>query len=161
MSRPDLILPPYFSIDSTPTHSCVKYFYKVSQREFPYRDLIETLSDVMIWRGIPAHIRSDNGGEFVAKGLRKWLGQPGTGTLYVEPVSPWENGYCESFNGKPRDECLNGEIFYSLKEVQIVVGEWRQNYNQVRPHASLGYRPPAPGAYSPIWNLVSQPQAVM
>jgi len=131
------------------------------ERRMASREVIETLSEVMVWRGIPEYIRSDNGPEFVAKGLRNWLGQLGTRTLYIEPGSPWENGYCESFNGKLRDECLNGEIFYSLKEAPIVIGQWRQHYNQVRPHASLGYRPPAPGAYSPVWNLVSQPQAVM
>ena len=79
------------------------------------RQVIQTLSEVMLWRGIPEHIRSDNGPEFIAQELRQWLGNLGTGTLYIEPGSPWENGYCESFNGKLRDECLNGEIFYSLK----------------------------------------------
>ena len=99
--------------------------------------------------GIPEHIRSDNGPEFVAKDLRKWLAKVGTGTLYIEPGSPWENGYCESFNGKLRDECLNGEIFYSLKEAQIVIEKWRVVYNTLRPHSAMGYRPPAPAARSP------------
>jgi len=117
-------------------------------RRLNHRDVIETLSEVMLWRGIPEHIRSDNGPEFVAQPLREWLKTLGTEPLYIEPGSPWENGYCESFNGKLRDECLNGEIFYSLKEAQIVIGLWRRQYNMVRPHASLGYRPPAPGAYS-------------
>jgi putative transposase len=103
-----------------------------------HRDVIETLSEVMLWRGIPEHIRSDNGPEFVAQQLREWLKMLGTEPLYIEPGSPWENGYCESFNGKLRDECLNGEIFYSLKEAQIVIGQWRQQYNTVRPHAALG-----------------------
>ncbi len=87
----------------------------------------------------------------------------GTGTLYIEPGSPWENGYCESFNGKLRDECLNGEIFYSLKEAQIVIEKWRVEYNTKRPHSALGYRPPAPAAYSPLVspNSISQPSAVM
>ena len=84
--------------------------------------------------------RSDNGSEFVAQKLRQWLGNLGTGRLYIEPGSPWENGYCESFNGKLRDECLNGEIFYSLKEAQIVIQGWRKEYNTVRPHSALGYR---------------------
>src|SRR5208282_5508098 len=84
-------------------------------------EVIEALADVMLFRGIPENIRSDNGPEFVAKELRQWLAKVGTGTLYIEPGSPWENGYCESFNGKLRDECLNGEIFYSLKEAQIVI----------------------------------------
>jgi putative transposase len=115
-------------------------------RRLGSNEVIETLADVMLWRGIPEHIRSDNGPEFVAKDLRKWLGQVGTGTLYIEPGSPWENGYCESFNGKLRDECLNGEIFYSLKEAQVVIEHWRVEYNTRRPHSALGYRPPAPAA---------------
>ena len=117
----------------------------------------------MVWRGIPKHIRSDNGPEFVAKELRQWLGKVGTGTLYIEPGSPWENGYCESFNGKMRDECLNGEIFYSLKEAQIVIEKWRVEYNTRRPHSALGYRPPAPAAYSSLVppNSVSQHWAVI
>ena len=126
-------------------------------------EVIETLADVMLCRGVPEHIRSDNGPEFVAKELRKWLGSVGVGTLYIEPGSPWENGYCESFNGKLRDECLNGEIFYSLREAQVVIEKWRVMYNTLRPHSSLGYRPPAPAACSP-WappNSISQPLAVM
>ena len=102
------------------------------------------------------------GPELVAEELRKWLAKVGTGTLYIEPGSPWENGYCESFNGKLRDECLNGEIFYSLKEAQIVIEKWRVEYNTRRPHSALGYRPPAPAACSP-WgaNPTSQPMAVI
>ena len=98
----------------------------------------------------------------MAKELREWLAKAGTGTLYIEPGSPWENGYCESFNGKLRDECLNGEIFYSLKEAQIVIEKWRVDYNTKRPHSSLGYRPPAPAACSP-WgaNPPSQPMAMI
>jgi transposase InsO family protein len=115
-------------------------------RRLGSNEVIETLADVMLWRGIPEHIRSDNGPEFVAKELRKWLQQVGTETLYIEPGSPWENGYCESFNGKLRDECLNGEIFYSLKEAQVVIEHWRVEYNTRRPHSALGYRPPAPAA---------------
>jgi len=135
---------------------------RVARRLGSY-EVIETLADVMVWRGIPEHIRSDNGPEFVAKELRKWLRKVGTGTLYIEPGSPWENGYCESFNGKMRDECLNGEIFYSLKEAQIVIEKWRVEYNTRRPHSALGYRPPAPAAYSSLVppNSVSQPTAVM
>ena len=90
------------------------------------------------------------GPEFVARELRKWLANLGTGTLHIEPGSPWENGYCESFNGKLRDECLNGEIFYSLKEAQVVIEQWRVEYNTLRPHSALGYRPPVPAAYSPL-----------
>ena len=135
---------------------------RVARRLGSY-EVIETLADVMVWRGIPEHIRSDNGPEFVAQELRNWLGKVGTGTLYIEPGSPWENGYCESFNGKLRDECLNGEIFYSLKEAQIVIEQWRVEYNTRRPHSALGYRPPAPAAYSPLVspNSISQPSAVM
>ena len=102
-------------------------------RRLNSQDVIETLSEVMLWRGIPEPIRSDNGPEFVARQLRDWLQGLGTSPLYIEPGSPWENGYCESFKGKLREECLNGEIFYSLKEARIVIEQWRQQYNQVRP----------------------------
>ena len=103
------------------------------------------------------------GPEFVARQLRSWLRGLGTIPRYIEPGSPWENGYCESFNGKLREECLNGEIFYSLQEAQIVIGGWRVQYNTVRPHSALDYRPPAPGACNPFLppEPISQPQAVM
>ena len=131
-------------------------------RRFGRYEVIQALADVMLFRGTPEHIRSDNGPEFVAEELRKWLAKVGIGTLYIEPGSPWENGYCESFNGKLRDECLNGEIFYSLKEAQIVIEKWRVEYNTRRPHAALGYRPPAPAACSPwVPNSTSQPVAVI
>lgn len=130
-------------------------------RRLNHLDVIDTLSEVMLRRGIPEHIRSDNGPEFIAKQLRERLKTLGTEPMYIEPGSPWENGYCESFNGKLRDECLNGEIFYSLKEAQIVIGQWQEQYNTVRPHAALGYRPPAPGVYTPAWSPVSQPHVVM
>ena len=78
--------------------------------------------------------------------MRDWLGRLGVGALFIEPGSPWENGYVESFNGKLRDELLNGEIFYTLKETRVLIERWRQHYNRVRPHSSLGYRPPAPEA---------------
>jgi transposase InsO family protein len=94
----------------------------------------------MLFEGTPQYIRSDNGPEMVAKVLRQWLSGLGTTSLYIEPGSPWENGYCESFNGKLRDECLNGEIFYSLKEAQAVIESWRVHYNTRRPHSALGYR---------------------
>ena len=96
-------------------------------------EVIETLAEVMLFRGLPQYLRSDNGPEFVAQELREWLRKLGTGTLYIERGSPWENGYCESFNGKLRDECLNGEIFYSLKEAQVVIERWRVEYNTRRP----------------------------
>ena len=95
-------------------------------------------------RGVPAFIRSDNGPEFVAKAVRAWINAVGSKTAYIVPSSPWENGYCESFNARFRDELLNGEIFYTLKEAQIIIEEWRKHYNTKRPHSALGYRPPAP-----------------
>jgi transposase InsO family protein len=104
-----------------------------------------------VTRGPPAHIRSDNGPEFIATAVQEWLAKVGVKTLYIAPGSPWENGYCESFNGSLRDELLNGEIFYSLTEAQILIEAWRRHYNTVRPHSSLGYRPPAPEAVpSPV-----------
>ena len=111
--------------------------------------VIETMADVMLERGVPEHIRSDNGPEMTAKIVRSWFARLGATTLYIEPGSPWENGYCESFNGKLRDECLNGEIFYSLKEANVVIEQWRKHYNTIRPHSSLNYRPPAPRTSSP------------
>lgn len=113
-------------------------------RKLKAHDVIEALSDLFIQRGIPAYIRSDNGPEFVAAALREWIAAVGAKIAYIEPGSPWENGYCESFNGKLRDELLNGEIFYTLKEAKIMIESWRRHYNTVRPHSSLGYRPPAP-----------------
>ena len=107
-------------------------------------DVIDVLSDQFILRGVPNHIRSDNGPEFVAKAVREWIAAVGAKTAYIEPGSPWENGYCESFNARLRDELLNGEIVYSLPEAKIVIESWRQHYNTKRPHSSLGYRPPAP-----------------
>ena len=128
-------------------------------RRLGSNEVIETLAEVMLWRGIPEHIRSDNGPEFVAKELRKWLSHVGTGPLYIEPGSPWENGYCESFNGKLRDECLNGEIFYSLREAQVVIEQWRVEYNTRRPHSALGYRPPAMAAFAPRMAALRSPSA--
>ena len=107
-------------------------------------DVIETLAQVMLTRGVPDHIRSDNGPEFTARAVREWLGRVGASTLYIEPGSPWENGYIESFNGKLRDELLDRETFYTLLEVKVLTDQYRQTYNRVRPHSALGYRPPAP-----------------
>ena len=112
--------------------------------------VIEALTDAMLHRGIPEHIRSDNGPEMTAKVVRDWLARIGSKTLFIAPGSPWENGYNESFNGKLRDKLLNGEIFYSLKEAKVVIEQWRKHYNTKRPHSALGYRPPAPVTYSPI-----------
>ena len=109
-------------------------------------DVINVLSDLFILRGVPSHIRSDNGPEFIAKALRDWIAAVGAKTAYIMPGSPWENGYCESFNSKLRDELLNGEIFYTLKEAKIIIEQWRRHYNTIRPHSSLGYKPPAPEA---------------
>jgi transposase InsO family protein len=113
-------------------------------RKLKATDVIEALGELFVSRGIPAHIRSDNGPEFVAVAFRQWIAAVGAKIAYIEPGSPWENGYCESFNGKLRDELLNGEIFYTLKESQIMIEAWRRHYNAIRPHSSLGYRPPAP-----------------
>ena len=116
----------------------------VPQRRFRSDDVLAVLADLFIERGPPEHIRSDNGPEFAAKAVRQWLEKVGVRTLFIEPGSPWENGYIESFNARLRDELLNGEIFYSLKEAQIIIETWRRHYNTKRPHSSLGYRPPAP-----------------
>ena len=113
-------------------------------RKLNSTSVIDVLTDLFILRGVPGHIRSDNGPEFIAKAVREWIAAVGAKTAYIEPGSPWENGYCESFNSKLRDELLNGEIFYSLREAQIVIETWRRHYNTERPHSSLGYRPPAP-----------------
>lgn len=123
-------------------------------------DVIETLADAMLEHGIPAHVRSDNGAEMTANIVRDWLGRLGAKTLFIAPGSPWENGYCESFNGKLRDELLNGELFYSLKEAQVVIEQWRRHYNTRRPHSSLGYRPPAPAAHRPTPLAAQQPSTI-
>lgn len=115
-------------------------------RKLKSTDVIDVLSDLFILRGVPGHVRSDNGPEFVAKSVREWITAVGAKTAFIEPGSPWENGYCESFNSKLRDELLNGEIFYSLAEARIIIEGWRQHYNTKRPHSSLGYKPPAPAA---------------
>ncbi len=116
----------------------------VVRRRFTAGHVVETLADLMTLHGVPEHIRSDQGPEFVARAVQDWIGKVGAQTAYIEKASPWENGYCESFNSKLRDELLDREIFYSLREAQILIEAWRVHYNQVRPHSSLGYRPPAP-----------------
>ena len=116
--------------------------------------VIETLAELMLERGTPGHIRSDNGPEFVAKAVREWIDAVGSQTAYIAPGSPWENGYVESFNAKLRDELLNGEIFYSLKEAQILIEAWRRHYNAIRPHSALRWTPPAPEVHVPtagVW----------
>jgi hypothetical protein len=112
-------------------------------------DVLQVLADLFVERGVPAYIRSDNGPEFTAGSIREWLARVEVDALFIEPGSPWENGYVESFNGKFRDELLNGEIFYTLTEAQILIERWRREYNTIRPHSSLGYRPPAPEAMLP------------
>ncbi len=120
------------------------------KRSITSQDVIDQLFELIIFRGIPEHIRSDNGPEFTAKAIRRWLSRVGVKALFIEPGSPWENGYIESFNGKLRDELLNREIFTTLIEAKVLIGQWRKEYNQVRPHSSLGYRPPAPEARIPV-----------
>lgn len=119
------------------------------ERKLKAIDVIDVLCDLFILRGVPTHIRSDNDPEFIAKAIREWIVAVGAKTAYIMPGSPWENGYCESFNSKLRDELLNGEIFYTLKEAKIIIENWRQHYNTVRPRSSLGYKPPAPEAV--VW----------
>jgi putative transposase len=118
-------------------------------RKITSSDVIDTLADLFIERGSPKFIRSDNGPEFVAELLRRWLKELGVQTAYIEPGSPWENGYIESFNGKFRDELLNGEIFDTITEAQVITEQWRMYYNAIRPHSSLKYRPPAPETFIP------------
>ena len=115
-------------------------------RHFRSDDVVACLADLFISHGVPEHVRSDNGPESTATVVREWLGHIGARTLFIEPGSPWENGYVESFNGKLRDELLDREVFYTLKELEVAVEQWRRDYNQVRPHSALGYRPPAPEA---------------
>jgi len=119
----------------------------VVERRLCADDVLECLAGLFVRHGVPEYIRSDNGSEFTAKAVRHWLSRIGVQTLYIEPGSPWENGYIESFNGKLRDERLNGEIFYTLKEAQVLIEWWRLEYNNIRPHSSLNYRPPAPEAW--------------
>ena len=114
------------------------------ERNLRSNDVIEVLADIMVRRGTPEHIRSDNGSEFIAKAVREWLDHVDVKPLFIEPGSPWENGFCESFNGKLRDGLLNAEIFYTLKEAKTLIENWRHEYNTIRPHSSLGQRPPAP-----------------
>ena len=133
------------------TRECLRI---VVERQIRSQDVIDVLSELFLLRGIPEHIRSDNGPEFTAKAVRDWLTRLEVKTLFIEPGSPWENGYIESFNGKLRDELLNREIFTTLLEAKVLIENWRKEYNQVRPHSSLGYRPPAPEAiqlfYTPV-----------
>ena len=128
------------------THECLAIRI---DRRLKAIDVIDVLSDLFILRGVPEHIRSDNGPEFVAKAVQEWIGAVGAKTAYIAPGSPWENGFIESFNARLRDELLDGEIFYTLAEAKIIVESWRRHFNTVRPHGSLGYKPPAPEVFVP------------
>lgn len=130
------------------THECLAI--RIA-RKLKAIDVIDVLSDLFILRGVPGYIRSDNGPEFVAKAVQEWIAAVGAKATYITPGSPWENGYIESFNARLRDELLDGEIFYTLKEAQIIVESWRRHYNTIRPHESLGYKPPAPEVFVPAF----------
>ena len=123
-------------------------------------DVIDVLSDLFILRGVPGHVRSDNGPEFIAKAVQEWIATVGAKTAYIAPGSPWENGFIESFNARLRDELLDGEIFYSLAEARIIIESWRRHYNTLRPHGSLGYKAPAPEVFVPAMSAraASQPR---
>ncbi|WP_156367017.1 IS3 family transposase [Bosea thiooxidans] len=128
------------------THECLAIRI---DRRLKAIDVIDVLSDLFILRGVPEHVRSDNGPEFVAKAVQEWISAVGAKTAYIAPGSPWENGFIESFNARLRDELLDGEIFYTLAEAKIIVESWRRHFNTVRPHGSLGYKPPAPEVFIP------------
>jgi len=129
------------------THECLT---SIPRRSWRNNDVIETLSGLMLLRGAPEYLRSDNGSEFTANKVRKWLSNIGVITTYIEPGSPWENGYCESFNARMRDEFLNGELFGNMYEANVLTARWVQYYNTVRPHSSLRGRPPAPQSIVPL-----------
>ena len=118
-------------------------------RRLTSEDVLDRLAELFVQRGTPVYLRSDNGPELTAKAVREWLDRVHVQTLYIEPGSPWENGYVESFNGKLRDELLNREIFYTLTEARVLVEGWRREYNGIRPHSALRYRPPSPEAIEP------------
>jgi putative transposase len=127
-------------------------------RSLKSEDVLERLSDLFVRRGVPTYIRSDNGSEFTATKVREWLARVGVKTLFIEPGSPWENGYIESFNGKLRDELLAREQFDTLLEAKVLIERWRRHFNAVRPHSSLGYRAPAPQAIQPASLASATPQ---
>ena len=129
----------------------------VVTRRLQADDVLQTLSELFAEHGPPVNLRSDNGPEFTARVVRQWLGELGVKTLFIEPGSPWENGYNESFNGTLRNELLKREIFYSLEEAKVLIEQWRREYNTHRPHSSLGYRPPAPEAIRPDPKLLNLP----
>jgi putative transposase len=139
------------------THECLAIRV---QRRLKAIDLIAVLSDLLILRGVPGHVRSDHGPEFIAKAVQEWITAVGAKTAYITPGSPWENGFIESSNARLRDELLNGEIFYSLKEAKIVIESWRRHYNTLRPHGPIGYKPPTPEVFVPAMSAraAQQPQ---
>ena len=114
------------------------------ERRLGSAEVLEVLAELMLDRGVPGHIRSDNGPEFVATAVREWIAAVGAQTAYIEPGSPWENGTVKSFNARLRDELLDGEIFCTLRETQVLIEAWRRHRNALRPHSALGWRPPAP-----------------
>ena len=128
-------------------------------RRLNSQSVLAVLADLMVRRGVPGHIRSDNGPEFAAHAVRDWIARVGAKTLFIEPGSPWENGYNESFNGKLRDGLLNVELFNDLREAKVLIERWRKHDKTIRPHASLGYQTPAPEAIAPadlastMWRL--------
>ena len=137
----------FLNILDESTRECLA---SIPRRSWRNHDVIEVLSDLVLQRGAPMYLRSDNGSEFTANKIREWLKDVGITTAYIEPGSPWENGYIESFNSRMRDEFLNGELFGNMYEVQVLTKRWVQYYNQIRPHGSLGGRPPAPQTVIPM-----------
>jgi putative transposase len=155
--RPNHVCPYDFMTDRTHDGKAVRLLTVLDEftreclailvaRRLTADDVLATLTELFITRGCPDYLRSDNGPELCAKVVRGWLHWLGVQTLFIEPGSPWENGYNESFNGKLRDELLDREIFFTLQEAQVLIERWRQHYNRIRPHSALGYRPPAPEA---------------
>lgn len=130
-------------------------------RKLTHKDVLDSLCELFLRRGVPEHVRSDNGSEFIAAKLRIWFETLDLKPLFIQPGSPWENGYVESFNGKLRDELLKREVFYSLKEAQVLIELWRKHYNTIRPHSSLGYRPPAPETFTPSQTIVEHRPVAM
>jgi len=125
------------------------------RQSFKSEDVLARLAELFILKGTPEYIRSDNGPEFIAKDLREWLLRVDVNTLFIEPGSPWKNGYNESFNGKLRNEILNSEIFYTLYEAKTIIERWRNHYNHKRPHSSLAYKPPVPKTSEHTSNFIT------
>lgn len=139
------------------TRECLSIVVNRSIKSF---DVIKEFKCLIRERGIPSHIRSDNGPEFIASKIGRWLKFYQVGTIYITPGSPWENPYIESFNGKFRDECLNMELFTSISEASVIIGEWRREYNEIRPHSSLGYLTPSEFARRSKLSIASLTQSL-